>query len=105
MDADTKEPGVCMTKSQIIKVVLDQMYELYQIDTSEVWPDDSLREFGLDQQSILKLFNSSLKSLGHGDAIHEEGHDAGASLLTAREIVERVYQLVGDQDTSAHEAA
>ena len=81
-----------MTKSQIIKVVLDQMYELYQIDTSEVWPDDRLNEFGLDEQSIKKVFRSSLLKLGCLEGA--SGIDEGVVPRTAREIVERVHEHV-----------
>lgn len=90
-----------MTKSQIIKVVLDQMYELYQIDTSEVWPDDRLNEFGLDDQSIKKVFRSSLVKLGCLDGA--SGIDNSAVPKTAREVVERVYEhvsLLKDSRTS-----
>ena len=76
-----------MTKSQIIKVVLDQMYELFQIDTSEVWPDDSLLEFGLDEKSILQVYYSSLTKLGCSpDSL------AGSKSVpkTARELVDQV---------------
>lgn len=79
-------------KSQVIKVVLDQMYELYQIDTSEVWPDDLLNEFGLDDQSIKKVFRSSLVKLGCREAAN--GIDKGIVPKTAREIVDRVHEQV-----------
>jgi hypothetical protein len=78
-----------MTKSQIIRVVLDQMYELFQIDTSEVWPDDSLLEFGLDEKSISRISRSSLQKLGH--SVTAKDLEEGPVPKTAREVVEFVY--------------
>jgi hypothetical protein len=77
-----------MTKSQVITVVLDQMYELFQIDTSEVWPDDSLLEFGLDEKSIYQVYATSLMKLGF------EPESTGGRVpapKTAREIVDQVF--------------
>ena len=76
-----------MTKSQIIRVVLDQMYELFQIDTSEVWPDDSLLEFGLDEKSVLQVFKSSLSKLG---CKPDSFGSSEPVPKTARELVDQV---------------
>lgn len=93
-----------MTKSQVIKVVLDQMYELFQIDTSEVWPDDLLAEHGLDEQSINSLSRSSLVKLGFGSSsMHVENSDGPK---TAREVVEQVLRLTTQsKDSRTSDAA
>jgi hypothetical protein len=93
-----------MTKSQVVKVVLDQMYELFQIDTSEVWPDDLLAEHGLDEQSIKSLSRSSLVKLGLASSSMQI--DNGDRPKTAREVVEQVLRLASQsKDSRTSDAA
>jgi hypothetical protein len=91
-----------MTKFDIVRLVLKKMVELYEVDTSVIWPDDPLTESGIDEQMAHKIFGECLLEIGM------EGNREAALPswpLTARGLVEAVYAQVEDAKTDLRVAS
>jgi hypothetical protein len=53
-----------MTKSEAISLVLNKFIECYDVDTSVIWPDDSLSELGISDEMIQRVLGECLRDLG-----------------------------------------
>lgn len=77
-----------MSKSDAIKMVLGKLIELYDVDTSVIWPDDCLSEAGITNEMSQRVLVACLNDLG------VNGFEVSAKQgppTTARMIVEIVY--------------
>jgi hypothetical protein len=61
-----------MTKSDAIRLVLNKLIELYDIDTSSIWPDDRLTEIGIDPEMTRRTLRTCFIELGLNE------HDGGS---------------------------
>lgn len=86
-----KEKGVRMTKFDVVRLVLKKMVELYEVDTSVIWPDDPLTESGIDEQMAQKIFRECLVEIGM-----ERSRETSMPRwpLTARSLVDAVFAQV-----------
>lgn len=53
-----------MTKSEAISLVLNKFIECYDVDTSVIWPDDSLSELGISDEMVHRVINECFRDLG-----------------------------------------
>lgn len=91
-----------MTKFDIVRLVLKKMVELYEVDTSVIWPDDALTESGIDEQMAQKIFGECLVEIGM------EGNLEAALPswpLTARGLVDAVFARVENSKANLRSAS
>jgi hypothetical protein len=80
-----------MTKSDTVRMVLNKLFELYEIDTSSIWPDDRLEEIGINQEMTTRILQLCFKELG----LNSQAELASTKLPeTVRALVEVVYSRV-----------
>jgi hypothetical protein len=79
-------------------MVLGKLIELYDVDTSVLWPDDCLAESGISDEMALRVMSECLKELG------VKGSDVSRPLgppKTARALVDIIFSCA--QSGQVHE--
>jgi hypothetical protein len=92
-----------MTRPEVIRLVLNKFMEIYDLDTSVFWPEDSLREQGVSDEMVHRVLFECLRDIGieYQDSVSLQGCPQ-----IARALVELVlHHASGLDDSDARSAA
>jgi hypothetical protein len=78
-----------MTKFDVVRLVLKKLVELYEVDTSVLWPDDLLSESGINQEMARNIYVQCLRDAGVDISTAELVQVEPG--LTCRELVDSVF--------------